>query len=145
MTTKTKEETYKKRKGMTSFANEVKLKDFMTKKKEWKKRFEKKFIGKAEKEGNVIRFYGGIDPVIAFEIEDFISNLLHSQSKNPDERVYQNCLITREKLLKELNMRIERMKKECISCKNNPDLFPDQCYSEYNEALSEVQKLLGKK
>lgn len=40
---------------------------------DWKKRFCKLFIGDAERDGDVIRFYGGIDPVVGGEILDFIS------------------------------------------------------------------------
>ena len=38
---------------------------------EIKKEFEEKFIGKAEKEGSVIRFYGGVNPATALEVWDF--------------------------------------------------------------------------
>ena len=45
----------------------------------WKEQFRSRWLGKAEQEGSVLRFYGGLDPVDVLEIERFIENLLLSR------------------------------------------------------------------
>lgn len=42
-------------------------------KENWKTRFCELFLGKVERDGNSIRFYGGIDPTDGAEILEFIS------------------------------------------------------------------------
>jgi hypothetical protein len=42
-------------------------------KEDWKTRFCESFIGEVERDGNAIRFYGGIDPADGAEILEFIS------------------------------------------------------------------------
>lgn len=42
------------------------------------KDFEEKFLGRGEKKGNVIRFYGGIEPIVFIEIKNFLSQALDS-------------------------------------------------------------------